>query len=313
MQNWSILIADGLDERGVEVLRQKCNVVSQKGISPEDLLQTIGQFEGLIVRSRSKVTAEVFAHAPRLRVVGRAGVGVDNIDLAAASGHGVIVVNAPHATTLAVAEHTLALMFALARFIPRADAGLKSGQWLKSELMGSELYGKTLGLVGVGNIGAQVAQRAAALGMTVLGYDPWLNEETIRQRSAMPVNLEELYRRADYVSLHIPLNPETRNMINGQTLGMMKRGVRIICTARGGLIDETALLGALESGQVAGAALDVFANEPPGLTALVAHPRVIATPHIAAQTAEAQERASVDIAEEVIAALEGKPLRWKVV
>lgn len=313
MHSWRVLISDGLDEQGQKILRAHCQVDDRAGISPQDLQEIMDIYDALIVGSRTKVTSEVFAGAKQLKVIGRAGAGVDNIDLAAAARHAVTVVNAPQSTSTAVAEHTLALMFALARHIPQADAGLKSGQWLKAELMGSELLGKTLGLVGVGNIGEQVARRAAALGMTVLGYDPLIGAETVRQRGAQPVSLEELLGQADYISLHLPRNQETRNWINGQTIGMMKRGVRLICTSRGGLIDETAVLGALESGQVAGAALDVFAAEPPGLTALVAHPRVIATPHIAAQTVEAQARAAVDIAEEVLAALQGKPLRWKVV
>jgi D-3-phosphoglycerate dehydrogenase len=255
----------------------------------------------------------VFAAASHLKVVGRAGVGVDNIDLAAANKHSVQVVNAPTATSMAVAELTLAFLFSLARRIPEADADMKTGQWTKKELKGVELNGKVLGVVGMGHIGSLVAQKAAGLGMKVIGYDPFLAGEVIEQRGAEPVRLADLYARSDFITLHLPLSPETRGMIDGQTLGQMKRGVYLICAARGGILDETALLGALESGQVAGAALDVYAKEPPGLTALVAHPCVIATPHIGAQTEEAQERAAVDIANEVLAALENEPLRWKVV
>lgn len=313
MPTWNILIADGLSENGLEVLRPAAGVENCAGISAEELLENIGRFDALIVRSRTKVTAAVFEAGARLRVVGRAGVGVDNIDLAAAATSKVTVVNAPVSTSLAVAEQTLGLMFSLARSIPRADAAMKSGLWIKKELEGVELYGKVLGIMGVGNIGAAVAQRAAALGMTVIGYDPFLPGDAIQERGASPVSLNELYAQADFISLHMPLSPETRNLINGQALGLMKRGVRLICTARGGVIDETALLGALESGQVAGAALDVFAKEPPGLTALVAHPNVIATPHMSAQTSEAQTRAALDIAHEVLAALRNEPLRWRVV
>jgi D-3-phosphoglycerate dehydrogenase len=190
---------------------------------------------------------------------------------------------------------------------------MKSAQWIKDELEGIELAGKVLGIIGMGKIGSAVAQRAVALGMTVLGYSPHQTEETILARRAQPVSLPELYARADFISLHIPLNPETRRLIDGQALGQMKPGVRLICTARGGVIDETALLGALESGQVAGAALDGYAQEPPGMSALVSHPNVIATPHIAGQTRESQERAGIDIATEVLKALGGEPLRWKVV
>ena len=204
-------------------------------------------------------------------------------------------------------------MLALSRSIPAADAGLKSGRWLKKELLGVELAGKILGVIGMGNIGSAVARLGAALGMAVLGYDPLISVDELRARGAEPLALADLYARADFISLHVPLLPETRNLINGQSLGLMKRGVRLICTSRGGLIDETALLGALESGQVAGAGLDVFAKEPPGVSALVTHPAVVATPHIAAQTVEAQARAAADIAREVLAALKGEALRWKVV
>lgn len=313
MPAWKIIITDDLHPSGLAILRSAAQVDDRTGISPEELLREIEPYDALIVRSRTQVNAAVFQAARHLKVVGRAGVGVDNIDLAAATTRGVIVVNAPLSTTLAVAEHTLALMFALARSIPRADATMKAGQWLKAELQGIELQGKVLGIIGMGNVGSAVACRAAALGMTVLGYDARHSADVIRERGAQPVSLAELYARSDFISLHVPLSPETRGMISGQALGLMKRGVRLICTARGGIIDETALLGALESGQVAGAALDVFDREPPGLTALVAHPHVIATPHIGAQTVEAQARAAVDIAQEVLAALGGEPLRWKVV
>jgi len=222
------------------------------------------------------------------------------------------VVNSPQATTLAVAEHALGLMLALARSIPRADAAMKAGQWIKKELEGIELSGKTLGIMGVGNIGAAVARRAAALGMVVIGYDPLLPREAIQQRGAEPVTLDELYTRAEFISLHLPLTAETAGLLDGKAFESMKPGVRLVCTARGGLIDEEALLMALGTGKVAGAALDVFAQEPPGATSLVAHPQVIATPHVAAQTVEAQKRAAVDIAHEVLAALRGEPLRWRV-
>ncbi|HJW90876.1 MAG TPA: hydroxyacid dehydrogenase [Anaerolineales bacterium] len=313
MAKWKIIITDGLDADGQEILRAAAEVQDRSGISPDELLEVIGAYDALIVRSRTRVNQDVFAAARRLKVVGRAGVGVDNIDLAAAHLHGVTVINSPLATTQAVAEHTLALMLALSRSIPAADAGLKSGRWLKKELLGVELAGKILGVIGMGNIGSAVARLGAALGMAVLGYDPLISVDELRARGAEPVALADLYARSDFISLHVPLLPETRNLINGQSLGLMKRGVRLICTSRGGLIDETALLGALESGQVAGAGLDVFAKEPPGVSALVTHPAVVATPHIAAQTVEAQARAAADIAREVLAALKGEALRWKVV
>ena len=312
MPAYNILIADGLEENGQAILRSSANVDNHTSVSPEELLKIIEDYDALIVRSRTKVTAQVFAAATRLKVVGRAGVGVDNIDLEAAREHSVTVVNAPESTSLAVAELTLGLLLSLAREIPRADAGMKQGDWLKKDLSGIELHGKTLGILGMGRIGAEVGKRAAAFGMTVLGYDPFIPAGAIRQRGAEPADLDSLYARSDYISLHVPLTDETHLMVNEQALGRMKRGVRILCTARGGLIDEPALLAALESGQVAGAALDVYASEPPGSTDLVRHPKVIATPHVGAQTEEAQERAAEDIAHEVSAALNGEPLRWKV-
>ena len=313
MPTYNILITDGLEEIGQAILRSSASVDDRTGISPEELLQIIKEYDAMLVRSRTKVTAQVLAAAEQLKVIGRAGVGVDSIDLEAAKVHGVTVVNAPTSTSLAVAELTLGLMLAMAREIPRADAGMKQEQWLKKELAGMELYGKSLGIIGMGRIGAEVGVRAAAFGMTVLGYDPLIPSEEITRRGAKPVSLDELYTHADYISLHLPLTDETRSMVSEQAFGSMKRGVRIICAARGGIIDEFALLAALESGQVAGAALDVFASEPPGASELVRHPKVIATPHVGAQTAEAQLRASEDIANEVLAALNGKPLRWKVV
>jgi len=313
MAQWKILITDKFTENGIEALSDAAQVEYQPGMAAQDLLAAIPKFDALIVRGRTKVTADIIAAGSKLKVIGRAGVGVDNIDLAAAQSHSVTILNTPTATTIAVAEHTLALTFALVKSIPQADANMKSGRWTKGQIMGSELSGKILGLIGVGHIGTAVANRAAALGMTVIGHDPMLSEAVLRERGVEAVALDILFARADIISLHVPLNPNTRSLINGQTLARMKRGVYLVCTARGGVIDETALHSALESGQVSGAALDVYAQEPPGLTALVAHPNVIASPHIAAQTREAQARAATDIAEEVLAALRGEPLRWKIV
>lgn len=313
MPEWKILLADGLDKKGIENLQSAAIVDDRSGISPQELVTLIGDYDALIVRGRTKVTSEVFSAAQRLKVIGRAGVGVDNIDLAAANLHQVTVVNSPHATTQAVAEHTLTLMLALARSIPAADSGMKSGLWLKHQFVGVELKDRSLGIIGVGNIGSLVAQMAHTLGMEVFGYDAFISAEEIRSRGAEPLPLNELYARSDFISIHIPLSPETLGMIDGESFGFMKRGVYLICTARGGIIDETALLSALENGQVSGAALDVFANEPPGMTALVTHPKVIVTPHIAAQTGEAQTRASIDIASEVLNALRGEPLKWQIV
>ena len=313
MPDWKIIITDGLNESGLDILGKQAHVDPHFDISPVDLLDIISDYDAMIVRGKTRVTAEVFSAAHRLKVLGRAGVGVDNIDLAAANKHQVTVVNSPLATTQAVAEHVIALIFALARSIPAADSSLKSGLWLKNQFMGTEIKHKVLGIIGMGNIGSQVAQLTRSLGMRVLGNDPLIPETDIALRGAHPVSRGELLSQSDFITIHVPLSNETRNLINGGTFSAMKRGARLICTARGGIIDETALLSALESEQIAGAALDVFATEPPGMSAVISHPRVIATPHIAAQTAEAQARAAVDIANEVIAALNGESLRWKIV
>ncbi len=315
MKTWKILISDGLEEIGKTILRDFAEVDDRNGISAEELLQVAGSYDAIIVRSRTKITPEVFAAAPNLKVVGRAGVGVDNIHLDTARKNGVTVVNAPTAATIAVAELTMALMMALARNVAHADETMKAGQWIKKQLMGNELYGKTLGIIGLGRIGSAVAERASAFGMPiVLGYDT--SEEKLadlRRMGFETVSLDDVYARADYISIHVPLTTETKGMIGAESLARMKTGVRLICTARGGIIDESALLAALNGGHVAGAGLDVFATEPPGLTDLVTHPNIIATPHVGAQTKEAQTRAAVDIAHEVTAALSGDALRWKVV
>ena len=273
MPEWKILIADGLSEQGLALLRYVATVAERAGISAQDLIEEVTGCHALIVRGRSRVTREVLAAAPSLRVVGRAGVGVDNIDLQAAASQGVVVVNAPQSTTLAVAEHTLAMMLALARSIPQADASMKAGRWEKKELEGIELSGKVLGIIGMGHIGSAVAQRARALGMETVGYDPLIPDQAIQQYGAEPLSLDELYARSDFISLHVPLSPKTVGMIGTEALQRMKPGVRLVCTARGGLVDEAALLEALHSGIVAGAALDVFAQEPPGESPVVAHPR----------------------------------------
>lgn len=312
MTPYKILITDGLDESGQAILRASAEAHDKTGISAEELLKVAPEYDALIVRGRTKVNAAVFAAASNLKVVGRAGVGVDNIDLHAAREKGVTVVNAPMSTSLAVAELAFGLMLALAREIPKADSALKQGRWIKKDLEGIELNGKTLGVIGFGRIGAELGKRAAAFGMNVTAYDPLLSADEIQRRGAEAVSLDELYRNSDFISLHLPLIVETRDMLGQAAFSQMKDGVRIVSAARGGIINEAALLAALNSGKVAGAALDVFAEEPPGQTELVMHPRVIGTPHIGAQTAEAQSRAGDDIASEVLNALQSKPLRWKV-
>jgi D-3-phosphoglycerate dehydrogenase len=312
MPDYNILITDGLDARGQSILRSAARVDDKTGLSADDLLKAIPDYDVMIVRGRTKVTGSVMDAATRLKVIGRAGVGVDNIDLEAAKKHNITVVNAPLSTSLAVAELTFALLLALAREIPRADESMKQGHWLKKELEGVELNGKTLGLIGFGRIGMEVGKRASAFGMNLIAYDPLISEDDIKERGAEPVSIQELFSWSDFISLHLPLNVQTRDFIGPLAFSQMRDGVRIVCAARGGIIDEAALLDALNRGKVAGAALDVFEKEPPGLTEIVSHPRVIATPHIGAQTAEAQSRASEDIANEVLSAIRGEPLRWRV-
>ncbi|HNS36838.1 MAG TPA: hydroxyacid dehydrogenase [Anaerolineaceae bacterium] len=312
MSGWKVLLTDGLEEKGKAILAQSAEVVDRTGISADELLQIVGEYDAVIVRGRTKVIPAVFDAASRLKVVGRAGVGVDNIDLNAARAHNVIVVNSPLATTIAVAEVTMALMLSVVREVARADATMKAGKWIKKELEGAELHAKTLGVIGFGRIGAAVGQRAAAFGMKIIGYDPLIPADEIQRRGAKPVTMDELLAEADIITMHIPLTADSKNMLNADAFGKMKQGVYLVCAARGGVIDEEALLAALESGKVAGAGLDVFATEPPGLTALVSHPRVVCTPHVGAQTVEAQERAAVDISSEVLAGLRGDALRWRV-
>ncbi len=312
MSGWKVLLTDGLEEKGKAILAQSAEVVDRTGISADELLQIVGEYDAVIVRGRTKVIPAVFDAASRLKVVGRAGVGVDNIDLNAARAHNVIVVNSPLATTIAVAEVTMALMLSVVREVARADATMKAGKWIKKELEGAELHAKTLGVIGFGRIGAAVGQRAAAFGMKIIGYDPLIPADEIQRRGAKPVTMDELLAEADIITMHIPLTADSKNMLNADAFAKMKQGVYLVCAARGGVIDEEALLAALESGKVAGAGLDVFATEPPGLTALVSHPRVVCTPHVGAQTVEAQERAAVDISSEVLAGLRGDALRWRV-
>jgi D-3-phosphoglycerate dehydrogenase len=309
---WKILLTDGLAAISDEALLAKVDLVDKKGISAEELLDIIGDYDAVIVRGRTKVTEAVLAAGKKLKVVGRRGVGVDNIDLQAAKNHDVVVVNAPVATTVSVAELTLGLMLSLIRGIPRADGGLKAGQWLKKELVGTELYQKTLGVIGYGHIGEAVAKRAMAFDMNVIAFDPVRSADEIQATGATPVDFDTLLAQSDLITLHIPHIKSTHYLLNAEAFAKMKLGVRIICAARGGVIEEAALLEALESGKVAGAALDVYETEPPGESVLAKHPLVVDTPHIGAQTKEAQLRAGHDILSEVVAGLEEKPLRWRV-
>jgi D-3-phosphoglycerate dehydrogenase len=313
MAAWKIILTDGLEENGKAILCESAEVADRAGIAADELLKVVGDYDAMIVRGRTKVTPAVFAAARSLKVVGRAGVGVDNIDLNAARQSGVKVVNSPFATTVAVAELAMGLLLSLVRDLPRGDAGMKNGKWLKKEMEGTELCEKTLGIIGFGRIGQAMARRAMAFDMNVVVVcDPFVDCDVVTQAGCQAVSLPELLESADIISLHVPLNEGTRGLIGKAEFDRMKDGVRLVNTARGGVIEETALLEALETGKVAGAALDVFSSEPPGQTALVSHPRIVASPHIGAQTVEAQQRAAHDIATEVLAALGGESLRWQV-
>ena len=302
----------GLQEAGIEILKNESQVADRKNISIDELLNEIQDYDALIIRSRTKVTKEVIQAALKLKVIGRCGVGVDNIDVAAAREKGVKVVNAPSATSTAVAELTIGLLFALAREIPKADASMKRGEWLKKEMMGVELYGKTLGIVGFGRIGSTVGQMAAAAGLRILACGDFTIPETIRIVGGEMMMMDDILDKSDFITVHTPLTEKTRNMIDAETIARMKNGVYIICTARGGVINEKDLLDALNSGKVVGAALDVYEKEPPVFMELIKHPRVITTPHIGGQTHEAQKRAAIDIAKEVMAALKGEKLHWEI-
>jgi D-3-phosphoglycerate dehydrogenase len=309
---FKVLITDGLEKEGIDIINATGEAVNKKGIEPDELLQIIGEYDGLIVRGRTKVTREVFEAAKNLKVVGRAGVGVDNIDLQAAKDHGVTVVNAPVATTIAVAELGFGMMLALVRDIPHTDAEMKHDKWTKKDYKGHELHGKTLGIVGYGNIGSTIGKYAQALGMKVLCYDPIRNIDEMRATGADPVQLEDIYAKSDIITFHVPLIPETKHMVNDETFTKMKDGVLLVNVARGGIIEEAALLRALESGKVAGAALDVYEKEPPVDWTIAEHPKVIAVPHVGGQTEEAQLRVAGDIASEVMNVLQGNKVRWKI-
>jgi D-3-phosphoglycerate dehydrogenase / 2-oxoglutarate reductase len=292
-----IVIADDLPASAVELLRAEgWQVDAKAGRTPADLAGALADADALLVRSATKVTKELLAAAPRLRVVGRAGTGVDNIDVVAASGRGILVVNAPGANSISVAEHACALMLALARMVPAADQAMKGGRWEKKRFLGNELRGKTLGIAGLGRIGQEVAQRARSFGMRIVAHDPFISREIADGLGVELLPLDDVCAVADYITLHLPSTPETRHLFNDAQFAKVKPGIRIINTARGELIDEAALRRALDSGVVAGAGLDVFEKEPPTDWGLVQLSKVVATPHIAASTEEAQELVGLDTA-----------------
>jgi D-3-phosphoglycerate dehydrogenase len=295
-----VLISDKLSPAAVAIFRSRGIEADVKtGLSPAELRAIIGEYDGLAIRSATKVTREVLEVAPNLKVVGRAGIGVDNVDVKSATAAGVVVMNTPYGNAITTAEHAIAMMFALARQIPEASASTKSGKWEKNRFMGVELTGKTLGLIGCGNIGSIVADRAIGLRMRVIAYDPYLTEKRALDLGVEKVELDELLSRAEIITLHTPLTEATRNILSAEALAKAKKGVRIINCARGGLLDEAALAEALKSGQVAGAALDVFETEPATDSPLFGLENVVCTPHLGAATAEAQENVALQIAEQM--------------
>jgi D-3-phosphoglycerate dehydrogenase len=295
-----VLIADALSPRALDIFRERGVAADEAvGLGPDQLKARIKDYDGLAVRSATKVTADVLAAAPRLKVVGRAGIGVDNIDVPAATQRGVVVMNTPFGNSITTAEHTIALMFALARQLPAANASTHAGKWEKARFLGVELYGKALGLIGCGNVGAIVAERAQALHMRVLAYDPFLSDERALALGVEKVALDELLARADFISLHAPLTDATRGIIDKAALAKTKKGVRIVNCARGGLVVEEDLRDAIKSGHVAGAAVDVFTVEPARANPLFGLDQVVVTPHLGAATAEAQENVAVQVAEQM--------------
>ena len=301
-----ILVTEKLADRGVDLLRDEFEVDVLLGLSQEELLERIEAYDGLIIRSATKITAEVIERAENLKAIGRAGIGVDNIDIEAATKRGVLVANAPESNTVAAAEHTLALMLAAARRVPAADNSLRNGEWNRSAFKGVEVSEKTLGLVGLGHVGTIVARGAVGMGMRVIGFDPYVSEERMRSMNIERAeSLDEIFEYSDFVSLHVPRTPQTLGMVNARTLQMMKPGAYLVNVARGGIVDEVALYNALKEGTIAGAALDVFEEEPTTDSPLFSLPNVVVTPHLGASTAEAQDRAGVTAAEQVATALRG--------
>lgn len=302
-----ILVADALAEAGVAALAEQHEVDVKTGLSKDELLGIVASYHGIVVRSATTIDADVIAAAKELKVVGRAGVGLDNVDVDAATRAGVIVCNAPQSNIVSAAEHTMAMLLAVARNVPQAHNALVAGRWERSKWTGAELQGKTLGVLGLGRIGALVAQRASAFGMKLVAYDPFVSpERAARMNVAMEETVEEVLRQADFVTLHLPKTPETLGLINADRLAMMKPTARLVNVARGGLVDEAALAEAVANGTIAGAAVDVFATEPTTESPMFEVPGIIVTPHLGASTDEAQDRAGIQVAEAVSLALAGE-------
>jgi len=295
-----VLISDSMSPRAEEIFKERgLDVDVITGMDPEELKACIGQYDGLAVRSSTKATAEILEAADNMKVIGRAGIGVDNIDIPAASAKGIVVMNTPFGNSITTAEHAIAMMFALARDIPQASASTHDGKWEKSKFMGVELYGKTLGIIGCGNIGSIVADRALGVKMKVAAYDPFLSPERATELGVEKVELDELFAKADFISLHTPMTDATKGIINADAIAKMKQDVRIINCARGGLVVEEDLKAALDDGKVAGAAVDVFSEEPAKENILFGHEKVVATPHLGASTNEAQVNVAIQVAEQM--------------
>jgi len=300
-----VLVGDALSEVGVKIFQEtpgiEVDVIT--GLSPEELKEIIGKYDALVIRSATKVTEDIIMAASNLKVIGRAGIGLDNVDIPVASRQGIVVMNTPYGNTITTAEHTIAMIMALSRNIPQATASLKDGKWEKKKLKGRELFNKTLGLIGAGNIGGIVADRAKGLKMKVIIYDPYIKPETIEELDVESVSLDELLKRSDYVTIHTPKTEETKNLINKETLAKMKKGAMLINCARGGIVNEDDLYEALKSGHLWGAAIDVFSTEPPGKNKLLELNNFICTPHLGASTSEAQVNVARDVAEQIVAYL----------
>ena len=309
-----VLVSDPIDQTGIDILSQVAQVDVRTGLPPEQLKAIIGDYDALMIRSGTTVTAEIIEAADKLRIIGRAGVGVDNVDVPAATKRGVIVVNSPEGNTIAAAEHALALMLSLSRHVPHAHVSTMAGGWDRKKYVGNELYKKKLGVVGLGKIGSHVARVAKAMGMELLAYDPFVSPERAQQMQVKLLPLAELFAEADYVSLHLPRTPDTENLVNAELLRTMKPTARIVNCARGGIIDEAAIAEAVETGVIAGAALDVYAKEPLEADSPLrsVSERLILTPHLGASTEEAQENVAIDVAEQIRDVLLGLPARSAV-
>jgi D-3-phosphoglycerate dehydrogenase len=307
-----VLVADHVSREGIEALYSCAEVDVKTDLKTPELKKIIGDYDALIVRSKTQVTAEIVDCGKNLKVIGRAGVGVDNIDVDAATKKGIVVVNAPTGNTIAAAEHTIALMLALARNVPQADSLLKAGRWQKEQLVGTELKNKTLGIIGLGNVGSEVAKRAQAFEMCIIAHDPFVSVDYATRLNTTAVSLDQLLEEADFITLHVPLTPATNKFIAAEQLAKMKPTARIINCARGGLIDEEALLEAIQQGKIAGAAIDVFSKEPITDSPLFKEDRIIVTPHLGASTIEAQVSVAKDVAEQILTVLQGQFSRYAV-